>query len=88
MDMVQEGIQRPKGERFFRSWDRRETIKIALNMARPGDLVLIAGKGHETTQEIRGVHHPFSDRYVAANIIQAQQIEKSKDGKQEAPAHD
>ncbi|NLF15660.1 MAG: UDP-N-acetylmuramoyl-L-alanyl-D-glutamate--2,6-diaminopimelate ligase [Lentisphaerae bacterium] len=41
--------------------DRREAIRAALAEARSGDLVLIAGKGHEPYQEIQGVKHPFSD---------------------------
>jgi len=69
MDMVQEGIARPAGRTFDRHWDRRSSIERALNEARPGDIVLIAGKGHETTQEIRGQHHPFSDRQVALEIL-------------------
>ncbi|TKG66715.1 UDP-N-acetylmuramoyl-L-alanyl-D-glutamate--2,6-diaminopimelate ligase [Prauserella endophytica] len=42
--------------------DRREAIVTAVERARPGDVVLVAGKGHETGQEIAGVVHPFSDR--------------------------
>ncbi|MCL1907682.1 MAG: UDP-N-acetylmuramoyl-L-alanyl-D-glutamate--2,6-diaminopimelate ligase [Propionibacteriaceae bacterium] len=42
--------------------DRREAIRTALTMARPGDCVIIAGKGHETFQEIQGVRHHFDDR--------------------------
>jgi UDP-N-acetylmuramoyl-L-alanyl-D-glutamate--2,6-diaminopimelate ligase len=42
--------------------NRREAIAAAVAKAQPGDLVLIAGKGHETGQEINGVVHPFSDR--------------------------
>jgi UDP-N-acetylmuramyl-tripeptide synthetase len=41
--------------------DRRRAITSALRSARRGDVVLIAGKGHEPYQEIRGVRHPFSD---------------------------
>ncbi|MGB3440243.1 MAG: UDP-N-acetylmuramoyl-L-alanyl-D-glutamate--2,6-diaminopimelate ligase, partial [Actinophytocola sp.] len=41
--------------------DRRAAIVEAVNRARPGDVVVIAGKGHETGQEINGVVHPFSD---------------------------
>ena len=41
--------------------DRREAIRRAVAEAAPGDVVLIAGKGHETTQTIAGVAHPFSD---------------------------
>ena len=69
MDMVQKGVKRSPGETFFRDWDRREAIRLAINMATPGDLVIIAGKGHETTQEIKGVHHPFSDRMEAIYAI-------------------
>lgn len=44
--------------------DRREAIRRAVELAAPGDVVLIAGKGHETGQEIDGVVHPFDDRQV------------------------
>ncbi len=42
--------------------DRRQAIRQAIEMAKPGDTVLIAGKGHEGYQEINGVRYPFSDR--------------------------
>jgi UDP-N-acetylmuramoyl-L-alanyl-D-glutamate--2,6-diaminopimelate ligase len=42
--------------------DRREAIRRAVGLARAGDTVVIAGKGHETGQEIQGVVHPFDDR--------------------------
>ena len=42
--------------------DRREAIRLAVAEARKGDVVLIAGKGHEDYQEIRGVKHHFDDR--------------------------
>lgn len=44
--------------------DRRQAIRLALERARAGDIVLIAGKGHETGQEVHGVVHPFDDRVV------------------------
>lgn len=44
--------------------DRREAIRTALRLAVPGDVVLIAGKGHEDYQEIKGVKHHFNDREV------------------------
>jgi len=49
--------------------DRRAAIAWALTHAEPGDAVLIAGKGHETTQEIGGIRHPFDDREVARNVL-------------------
>ncbi len=44
--------------------DRREAIKTACHMARPGDIILLAGKGHEKYQEINGVKHHFDDKEI------------------------
>ena len=49
--------------------DRRVAIATAIGAARPGDVVVIAGKGHETTQVIGGVELPFDDRAVAAELL-------------------
>jgi UDP-N-acetylmuramoyl-L-alanyl-D-glutamate--2,6-diaminopimelate ligase len=49
--------------------DRREAIRHALTHALPGDLVLVAGKGHETTQEVKGVKTPFSDREAVIETL-------------------
>jgi UDP-N-acetylmuramoyl-L-alanyl-D-glutamate--2,6-diaminopimelate ligase len=51
--------------------DRRRAIERAVGAAGPGDIVLVAGKGHETYQEIAGVKHPFDDREVAAAALSA-----------------
>jgi len=51
--------------------DRREAIAAALAAARPGDAVLIAGKGHETTQTIGATVTPFDDRVVAGELLRA-----------------
>lgn len=51
--------------------DRAEAIATAAGSARPGDTVLVAGKGHETGQEIAGVVHPFDDRSVLRAAIEA-----------------
>jgi UDP-N-acetylmuramoyl-L-alanyl-D-glutamate--2,6-diaminopimelate ligase len=50
--------------------DRAEAIRYAVKRARRGDLVLIAGKGHEEYQEIAGVKYPFSDIQVAEEALQ------------------
>ena len=50
--------------------DRKQAIRNALRVARPGDIVLIAGKGHERYQSVRGVNHPFSDAAVAKAALQ------------------
>jgi len=49
--------------------DRRAAIAKAISLAKPGDVVAILGKGHETGQEIAGVKHPFDDRKVLAEEI-------------------
>jgi UDP-N-acetylmuramoyl-L-alanyl-D-glutamate--2,6-diaminopimelate ligase len=49
--------------------DRRSAIRRAVGLAGPGDIVVIAGKGHEQGQEIAGVVHPFDDRDVARRAI-------------------
>ena len=46
--------------------DRRKAIEYALANAAKGDVIVIAGKGHETTQEIKGVKYPFDDRQIVA----------------------
>jgi UDP-N-acetylmuramoyl-L-alanyl-D-glutamate--2,6-diaminopimelate ligase len=51
--------------------DRAEAIATAVGSARAGDTVLVAGKGHETGQEIAGVVHPFDDRTVLRQAIEA-----------------
>ncbi|MYL37830.1 UDP-N-acetylmuramoyl-L-alanyl-D-glutamate--2,6-diaminopimelate ligase [Halobacillus litoralis] len=49
--------------------DRREALRQAVVSAGKGDMILIAGKGHETYQEIKGVRYPFDDRETAREII-------------------
>ena len=44
--------------------NRRQAIRYALTNARPGDTIVLAGKGHETYQEIMGVKHPFDEKKV------------------------
>ncbi|MEZ4799030.1 MAG: UDP-N-acetylmuramoyl-L-alanyl-D-glutamate--2,6-diaminopimelate ligase [Flavobacteriales bacterium] len=49
--------------------DRREAIRTACSLANPGDIILIAGKGHEKYQEINGVKHPFDDYQIALETL-------------------
>ncbi len=50
--------------------DRRQAIALALSGAEPGDVVLVAGKGHEDYQEINGVRYPFSDAGVIRSLLE------------------
>ena len=49
--------------------DRREAIRTALIMAKPGSIVLIAGKGHENYQDVKGVKHHFDDKEEINNLF-------------------
>lgn len=49
--------------------DRRAAIAAAVRLARPGDTVLVAGKGHETGQDVAGTVHPFDDRAVLREVL-------------------
>jgi UDP-N-acetylmuramoyl-L-alanyl-D-glutamate--2,6-diaminopimelate ligase len=49
--------------------NRKEAIGVACRLANPEDIILVAGKGHETYQEIKGVKHPFDDREVIAETF-------------------
>lgn len=57
------------GARTLVNADRREAIRMAAALARKGDVILIAGKGHEDYQEIKGVKHHFDDREVVKEIF-------------------
>jgi len=50
--------------------DRREAIEVACSLAKPGDIILVAGKGHEKYQEINGVKHPFDDLKIITELFQ------------------
>ena len=52
--------------------DRREAIRTACMMAQKGDVILVAGKGHENYQEIKGVKHHFDDKEVLQDIFKEQ----------------
>jgi UDP-N-acetylmuramoyl-L-alanyl-D-glutamate--2,6-diaminopimelate ligase len=58
------GVGDDDRDRVLEVGDRRAAIREAVRLAEPGDIVLVAGKGHETGQETQGVVHPFDDREV------------------------
>ena len=52
--------------------DRREAIKTAVSLAHNGDIILLAGKGHEKYQEIKGVKLPFDDKEILSETFKSQ----------------
>ena len=68
---VATGVPTPRRAMLVTEMDRRQAIAIGLAAAEPGDLVVIAGKGHETTQTVAGESRPFDDRVVARELLEA-----------------
>jgi UDP-N-acetylmuramoyl-L-alanyl-D-glutamate--2,6-diaminopimelate ligase len=62
LDDMEGGLDPVMRKKSLRISDRRSAIRTAVMMAAAGDLILVAGKGHETYQEINGVRHHFDDR--------------------------
>ena len=58
---MEAGVEAQHTMKVLTIQDREQAIKTAVSLAQPGDIVLIAGKGHEKYQEINGVKHPFDD---------------------------
>ncbi len=63
------GVPEDKRNEVLAITDRREAIKTAVMLAREGDIVLVAGKGHETYQEIEGKKYPFDDRKIIKGLL-------------------
>lgn len=70
IDAVLAGVPADYRERVVSESDRRQAFATAFQMARTGDVVVIAGKGHETTQTIGGEVNPFDDHAVATTLLQ------------------
>ena len=66
---MQKGVPANKTKNVVAITNRKEAIRTACMMAKPGDIILIAGKGHEDYQEIKGVKHHFDDREVIREIF-------------------
>ena len=69
LNQMQAGINPVDVKKVLRITDRREAIKIACSFSSKGDIILIAGKGHEKYQEIKGVKHDFDDLEILKETI-------------------
>ena len=63
------GIQRTEGK-YVEICDRKEAIAYAIDHGQPGDIIVLAGKGHEDYQEIEGVKYPMDERVLIAEILE------------------
>jgi len=67
---MEQGIDPVQARKVISVADRKEAIKTACAIARPLDIILVAGKGHEKYQEIQGVKHPFDDQKVLKEFLE------------------
>ena len=70
LNEMEAGLNTAAKRKYVSIVDRKQAIKTAVNMAGPEDIVLIAGKGHEKYQEIKGVKHHFDDKEVLKEMFQ------------------
>lgn len=68
---MKQGILPEQSGKVLAITDRREGIKTACMLAKPNDIILVAGKGHETYQEVQGVKHHFDDKEVLREIFES-----------------
>ncbi|AWG23928.1 UDP-N-acetylmuramoyl-L-alanyl-D-glutamate--2,6-diaminopimelate ligase [Flavobacterium kingsejongi] len=66
---MEAGVEPQNFKKMVAITDRKQAIKIACQLAQPNDIILIAGKGHETYQEIEGVKHDFDDMKIVKEIL-------------------
>ena len=70
LDEMEKGVEAHNYKKLLRITDRKQAIKTACQLAQPNDIILIAGKGHETYQEINGVRHHFDDMETVKEILE------------------
>lgn len=66
---MEQGVAPQNYKRILSITDRKQAIKTACQLAQPNDIILIAGKGHETYQEINGIRHDFDDMKIVKEIL-------------------
>jgi UDP-N-acetylmuramoyl-L-alanyl-D-glutamate--2,6-diaminopimelate ligase len=70
LDEMQKGVKPLHYKKTLRISDRKEAIKAAIASANKGDIILVAGKGHENYQEIKGVKHHFDDKETVLELFE------------------
>ena len=73
IDDIITGIQKTDGE-YIAVCDRKEAIRYSIEHGRPGDVIILAGKGHETYQEIKGVKYDMDDRILVKEVLEEMHV--------------
>lgn len=79
IDDIKTGIAKTDG-RYVEICDRREAIAYVIDHGEPGDIIVLAGKGHEDYQEIKGVHYPMDERVIIREILEKRNARKDSSG--------
>ena len=69
LDDIEKGMRETEG-RYIKIVDRKEAIAYAIHHGQPGDVIVLAGKGHEDYQEIRGVKYHMDERDLIREILE------------------
>ncbi len=69
INQMEAGVEVHLLKKILKITDRKEALKTAILLSDPGDVILVAGKGHETYQEIQGIKHPFDDKKIMAELF-------------------
>lgn len=70
LNEMENGIEAHNYKKILRITDRRQAIRAACQLVQPNDIILIAGKGHETYQEVNGIRHHFDDMETVKEILE------------------
>lgn len=70
LEDMEKGVEPQNYKKTLAILDRKQAIKTACQLAQPNDIILIAGKGHETYQEINGVRHDFDDMKIVKELLE------------------
>ncbi len=73
IDDIITGIKKTDGE-YIAICDRKEAIRYSIEHGRPGDVIILAGKGHETYQEIKGVKYDMDDRILVKEVLEEMHV--------------
>jgi UDP-N-acetylmuramoyl-L-alanyl-D-glutamate--2,6-diaminopimelate ligase len=66
---MEKGVEPQNFKKTVSITDRKQAIKTACQLAQPNDIIIIAGKGHETYQEIQGVRYDFDDMQIVKELL-------------------
>ena len=78
IEEMKKGVPADRKKYMLAIVNREEAIRTACALAQPGDIVLVAGKGHEKYQEIKGVKYPFDDKQLLREILMDNNLDPNR----------